>query len=274
MKHTKHLTSIAVLMLSAGLCAAPAFAQATKEKGQPDKANPGKPEKAAEPGKPADKGQDPAKGKPEKAAEPGKPDEKGNDPMAAWSAANKINDNHIALAGKMSGKWSTTTSFWMEPGGEAQKSAGKAEFKADMGGRFITCEYQGEMMGKPFRGLNWIGYSNQAKKYVSAWIDSETTDIFISHGDKDADGNIVWLSEAVDPITGEKKTIKSMNRFPDKNSMTFEMYEPGPDGKEFKSMEILYTRGGGKPEDAKKPANPSTSPETNPPKDTSGQGKK
>ncbi|MEZ0267463.1 MAG: DUF1579 family protein [Phycisphaerae bacterium] len=49
-------------------------------------------------------------------------------------------------------------------------------------------------------------------------------------------------SEGIDPMTDQKMKMKMVYTIQDKDKHTFTMYMPGPDGKEAKMMEIVYTR--------------------------------
>jgi hypothetical protein len=45
-----------------------------------------------------------------------------------------------------------------------------------------------------------------------------------------------------DPISKDKITARMTSRWTDADTEVFEMYGPGPDGKEMKMMEIIYRR--------------------------------
>jgi len=45
-----------------------------------------------------------------------------------------------------------------------------------------------------------------------------------------------------DPMTGKDTKVKMVSRITDKNNRVLESYIIGDDGKEFKTMEIKYTR--------------------------------
>ncbi len=45
-----------------------------------------------------------------------------------------------------------------------------------------------------------------------------------------------------DAVAGKEVPITSTMTLKDDNSFTFEMTAPGPDGKQFKTLEIVYTR--------------------------------
>ena len=46
-----------------------------------------------------------------------------------------------------------------------------------MDGRYLVEEYDGEMMGQPFKGMGLMAYDNSEQRFVSAWIDNMGTGI-------------------------------------------------------------------------------------------------
>ena len=71
------------------------------------------------------------------------------------------------------------------------ESAGTAEMKMLLDGRFLQQEFTGDMMGQPFSGIGIDGYDNLAKKYVSTWIDTMGTRIFSMEGKASGDGKTI-----------------------------------------------------------------------------------
>lgn len=142
----------------------------------------------------------------------------------------------------LEGSWSTTSKMWMGPG-EPKTSNGSSEKKWIHDGRFLQEEFRGEFMGKPFSGMGLLGYDHYKKKYNGIWTDSMATSIWVGLGAGGADGKSVSLIGSFDDVlTGKKKTVRAVTRIVDQNQHIFEWYEPGPDGKEVKTMEVTYTR--------------------------------
>lgn len=165
-----------------------------------------------------------------------------NNPLDEWKAFNQPSKEHVMLAKNMAGNWNATTKFWMAPNTEAVTSTGTAQFSPVMGARFIMQEQTGEFAGQKFKGLGFFGYNNGAKCFESFWIDNESTLMLMSTGTQQADGSIEWKGTYTDPMSGEKRTSRSVTRFPAENTFVYEMYEKGSDGTEFKSLEVTYTR--------------------------------
>lgn len=150
---------------------------------------------------------------------------------------------HQELA-KMVGKWNAATTMWMAPDAPPTTSTGTAEMTSVMGGRWIRQDYKGDFMGTPFNGVGYIGYDRFKEQYVSTWMDDMSTMVMVSYGTASADGKVVTYESVCDDVfTGTKdKVYKHIARNIDDNTSIFEMYDKTPEGKEFKMMEIKYTR--------------------------------
>lgn len=120
---------------------------------------------------------------------------------------------------------------------------GTAEVKWIMGGRYIEDTFTGTFMGEPFQGRGITGFDNIKKKYVSTWIDSASTGVMHNEGAFDAGTKtFTFMGECPDPMTWKFVKSRTTNKMVDADHWTMQMYSPGPDGKEFMSMEITYTR--------------------------------
>jgi hypothetical protein len=147
---------------------------------------------------------------------------------------------HKALE-PLAGKWNYTSRFWTEPNGQAQESTGTSDNEMIYGGRFLKESVKGTMMGEAFEGIAYTGYDNVAGEYTSVWIDSMATGLMKSSGT--FDGQTMTLSGTVScPINGKNTPMRTELKIADNDHHTLSAYMPGPDGKEFKNMEMTYTR--------------------------------
>lgn len=162
--------------------------------------------------------------------------------MAKWKALNAKGPEHEKFK-DMVGTWDTETKMWMGPG-EPSVVNGTAVFRLILHGRYIEQRFKCMMMGEPYEGLGLEGYDRFKKKYVSIWMDSDSTGILMIEGTTDETGKVTTYTGKVDdPMTGQKdKPVKSIAREIDKDHVVFEMYEDKPGAGEFKTMEISYTR--------------------------------
>lgn len=176
---------------------------------------------------------------------PSKPPDRKNmdEMMAKWKELNAKGPEHKKFE-KMVGTWDAEMRMWTFPGGEPTVSKGMARIRLILDGRYIEQKFQCSMMREPFEGLGIEGYDNIKKKYVSTWMDNSSTGIFMSTGTTDASGKVTtYYGKTDDPMTGQKdKVVKSIAREVHADKAVFEMYDKTPDGQEFKTMEITYTR--------------------------------
>jgi uncharacterized protein DUF1579 len=148
---------------------------------------------------------------------------------------------HKQLA-SLAGSWTTKTKEWMEPDKPPMESAGTCDFKMLLDGRFLQQEFTSEMMGQPFSGVGISAYDNLRKRYVTAWIDTMGTGIFMMEGTASADGKTITLRGQHDEPGGGHMMHRAVWKIVDGNTQTFDMYGTHKHGKEMKMLEIAYTR--------------------------------
>jgi hypothetical protein len=161
--------------------------------------------------------------------------------MELWQKLATPGEPH-ALFATLAGSWTTTTKEWMEPGKPPTESTGTADMKMLLDGRFLYQEYNGQMMGQPFSGIGIDAYDNMTKKYVTAWMDSMGTGIFMMEGTASADGKTITLRGSHPEPGGGKMTHRAIWKIVDSNTQTFDMYGAHHGEKEMKVLEITYTR--------------------------------
>ena len=141
------------------------------------------------------------------------------------------------------GSWTSTMTMWMDPTKDPVKSEGSSELKWVLGGRHVQQTYDGQFMGGPFSGVGYTGYDNYKKKYVATWMDTASTAVLNMSGSFDKAGKVLTMTGKMDDFTtGKVTTMRTRTTMPSNDEMHWEMWSPGPDGKEVKMMEIVYTR--------------------------------
>ncbi len=141
------------------------------------------------------------------------------------------------------GKWDVEVKSWMQAGGEPVLSKASMMGELIFGGRFVKCDFQGQMMDTPFNGMQVIGYDLFQKKYVGFWIDSMSTAFYLTTGTLDMTGKVLtetgmWPNS----MTGVSEKMRIVTTQLSDGKFRFEMFMTGPDGKAFKSMELTYSR--------------------------------
>ena len=170
--------------------------------------------------------------------------EKQMDPQKMMEEYQKLatpGEPHKQLASQ-AGSWTTNSKEWMEPGKPPMESTGTVEMKTLLDGRFLQQEFNGQMMGQPYNGIGITGYDNLRKRYISTWVDSMGTGIFVMEGTSSPDGKTITLKGHHAELGGGEMSHRAVWKFVDPDTQTFEMYGTHGHGKEMKMMEITYKR--------------------------------
>ncbi len=147
------------------------------------------------------------------------------------------------MLSKGAGTWNVKTTFWMAPGQEPMVSEATAVSEMVLGGRYLSTKISGNMMGMPFEGMSMEGYDNAAKIFMSTWIDNMGTGIMYMTGTwNESLKQINYKGKMVDPMSGNMMDVREDVTYNSDGSTKMEMYNIAPDGKEFKSMEIVSTK--------------------------------
>lgn len=164
--------------------------------------------------------------------------------LLACTEAGTPGEMHARLA-ESTGVWSGKTTMWMAPGAEPVSSECVSTVSAIMDGRFTRCEMTGEIPGMgPFTGFGLYGFDNVSQKFQSTWIDNCGTAMMFGTGDLSSDGKtMVWKYAYHCPITRQPRVLREIERSTGKDSKTLETFAIDPkSGKEYKMMEIAFTR--------------------------------
>lgn len=237
-------TRCCLSLVTVALAASFSLAQPPKDT-KPAATPPAKDAKATQPAKPGDK--------------PALPPGMSEADMQACMAAAQPGPNHEFLA-KAAGTWSGKCKMWMAPGTEAAASDCTAAVTSFMDGRFTRVEVAGDMPGMgPFTGFGICGYDNVVKKFQQTWTDNCGTGMMTGTGELSADGRtLTWTMTGNCPIRKAPISMRQVEKRTGNDAMHMEMW--GPDlatGKDFKMMEIDYTR------TAKAPATATPAPAKN-----------
>jgi Protein of unknown function (DUF1579) len=160
--------------------------------------------------------------------------------MEAFMRAATPGAQHSQLASS-AGTWNAKVRYWPAPGAPSMDSEGVSENRMILGGRYLEQRFTGTMMGMPFEGLGYTGYDNVRKQHWSTWVDNSTTGLMTSWAPKGGDG-LSMEGSMVDALTGKDIKVKSKVVIKSADEHVFEMWGPDRKGKQFKMMEITYTR--------------------------------
>ena len=161
--------------------------------------------------------------------------------FAAWMEAGTPDAHHESL-GRFVGDWNAEVTFRMGPDAPEETSVGRQKSEMIYDGRFLRSTFEGDMGGMPFEGMSLMGYDKIEKKFVSIWVDSMSTMIFMESGTYDeATKTYTMTASFTDPM-GQKVKSKHVMRYESADRYVFEMHEAKGGGDWFNSGTIVYTR--------------------------------
>ncbi len=166
------------------------------------------------------------------------------DPMAQMMMKyGSPNDRHKVLEPTV-GKWTCVIKGWMKPGDKPEEATGTADISWILGGRFLKQEFKGSWAGQPFEGMGLTGYDILREEYQSIWVDNMATGMMQAAGFYNPKTRTITTTGQFScPMTGEKaRWVRSDLKIKSNDSHVYTSYFKVPDGREFKSMEITYTR--------------------------------
>lgn len=159
----------------------------------------------------------------------------------AWMAFMTPGEQHNTMAAE-NGIWDEEITFYMAPGAPPTTAKSVCTNEMILGGRYQRSVHKGEMMGMPFEGEGITGYDNGRKIFFSTWIDNMGTGIMYSEGKYDpVKKQLEFKGKSTDPASGAAKAFRQTMKNIDADHQVMEMYMVNK-GKEFKSMEIRFTR--------------------------------
>ncbi|HYD00922.1 MAG TPA: DUF1579 domain-containing protein [Phycisphaerales bacterium] len=168
------------------------------------------------------------------------------DPMesggATSAAAAEPGVNHNLLD-IFVGTWDVSANFDNGPGQPPETASGQMVNSWQLDGRWLKQEYNGKMASLgSFRGLGYLGYDNLAKRFVATWMDTLSTSCMSSTGSFSEEKATFTLSGDFTGPGGEKYRQKQVMTVLSPDRYTVTMYLTGPDGVEFKTGNLEYTR--------------------------------
>ncbi|MEO6595645.1 MAG: DUF1579 domain-containing protein [Planctomycetota bacterium] len=143
---------------------------------------------------------------------------------------------------KAEGNWDVAVE---SPGFPAAK--GVSEQKMTLKGFWLVDKFSCDWNGTPFEGRGTTGYDPIKGKYVSTWVDSMSPTLTVTEGTFDEKTRTLNMLGDGYNEKGEKVKVRTATIHKDANTVVFEMYNKGSDGKESQVMSIKYTRSAASP---------------------------
>src|SRR5262245_40025383 len=162
--------------------------------------------------------------------------------MDAYMKAVLPRTPHQALA-STAGAYDLKIKHWHQPNTLAMEETGTAIRAMALDGRVLVEQFKSSMMGMPYTGHGMTGFDNVTGKYWSTWSDSMSTGLMVSEGSCDDQAKAcTFIGTWNDAIKKTPVKARMTIRRTSPTTEIFELYGPGKDDKEFKMMEITYTK--------------------------------
>lgn len=149
------------------------------------------------------------------------------------------------LLNRYVGDWDVDIKTWQQSGAAPMASKGTIQSQLIFDGRYVVSHFEGTMGGMASKGLEVIGYDLLKNLYTTFWIDSWSTSFLFTSGKLDASGKVLTEFGMFPDVMTDGKTmqkVKNVTTFPADGRYTFEMFMVGPDGKEWKGLELDCVR--------------------------------
>lgn len=117
--------------------------------------------------------------------------------MDEWTRAAAPGAHHAVLD-TLRGQWRIAS---------AQSDVeGRAEIEWILGGRFLELrQVSADAPHSPLTGLGLIGYDNLNQRYLSIWVDTNSTNAFITTGHADSGrSSVEFYGPSDDPVSGQR----------------------------------------------------------------------
>ena len=144
---------------------------------------------------------------------------------------------------KRVGTWNAAMKYRMAPGAPWMDMAGTEVVTSPLNGFWVLSTFKSTFMGQPFEGRAQTGYDQNKKQFVQTWVDSMSSYLNVAVGTLDKSTNVLTLKGmAPSQMTGQDELMTTTIKINDDGSTLMKMFSPGPDGEDFQTMEIHYTK--------------------------------
>lgn len=167
-----------------------------------------------------------------------------DNPSAPWLKAHQPRIEQVELSKLFVGEWNATATTWNTPGSSPVTTNGIATFYPTMNGRFVASDFEGTLRQRPFRSTGFFGFNNAENRYESVWVDSDNSGVQFFTGSRTDSNTFTWNTTTTDPVSGQRKTIRAVTTLNGRDRITHTVFETLSGGKEFKALEIAYSRTG------------------------------
>ena len=156
---------------------------------------------------------------------------------------------HKKLAA-LAGTWDAVAE-WGAPGGKPVQTKGVSERHLRPGGLWLVDDLSvAAPGGNKHDVLGVLGFDPSKGKYVQSWADSVFPMLVVMEGGFDKEGKVLTMTGIGPGWDGSPAKLRLVTTWRDADTELFEVFMPGPDGKEMAAIKTTYTRRAAKQADA------------------------
>lgn len=159
-----------------------------------------------------------------------------------FAAINQPGTSHELLTSFV-GDWTVDVISWGSPDANPERSSARSSADWILGYRYVREKYKSLAIGPRYEGLGFLGYDAGARVYTSVWMDSLNTSIATAKGIYNPEtATFALRGEVYDPLLGRPKETRTLIQILSQDSYKVTMLDRTARGKDFKSLELTYTR--------------------------------
>ena len=159
-----------------------------------------------------------------------------------FAAINQPGTSHELLASFV-GDWNVDVISWSSPEANPERSSARSRTDWILGYRYVREKYKSLAIGPRYEGFGFLGYDAGARVYTSVWMDSLNTSIATSKGIFNPEtATFALRGDVYDPLLGRPKETRTLIQIISKDSYKVTLVDRTARGKDFKSLELTYTR--------------------------------
>jgi hypothetical protein len=142
------------------------------------------------------------------------------------------------------GEWDTVVKLWLNgPDRGAIQANGWSTGVWKLDGRFVEMTTENPSNGASYFGLGYIGYDVATGVYETLWMNNQSTGMAMEEGRYNPGDNTIHTSGSyADPSTGMKVFTRTELTITGPDSHMVSAYTTLGNGREFKQVEITFTR--------------------------------
>lgn len=138
------------------------------------------------------------------------------------------------------GTWDAQVEVRPGAGVAPQSSKGVMVSRLICGSQWLVMDFKIE--SSDFEGHGLYGWDPAKKKYVGTWVDSMRTTLAQAEGTWDAATRTMTFWNELKLPNGNLMRWREVTETRDADTQVFRSFMPTPDGKEFETLTVTYTR--------------------------------